>query len=101
MDRIGRSRPGQRMTRMFLAGRGGRPSRTAAWGALLAVAALAALAASLIGGGSALAHRGLGQPVLVGEPAPAVHTLAEPPAEATPVPPIPADAQDAQPIATF
>lgn len=101
MDRNRHSRPGQRMTRNALADRGARPSKAAAFGVLLVVVALATLAADLIGGGSALAHRALGLSVQASEPATVVRTLAEPPTEPVAVPQVPADAEDAQPIATF
>jgi len=96
-----RSRLGHPLTRNSSRDRGPRPSKAAAWGALLAVAVLAAVAAGVIGGGSALAHRGLGQSVQDTRSGPIVLEWADPPAASGPVPQIPADAEDAQPIATF
>lgn len=89
------------MTRNSPADHGGRPSKAVALGVLLAVVGLATLAVDLIGGGSALAHRALGLSVQAGEPATVVRTLAEPPSEPAGVPQMPANAEDAQPIATF
>lgn len=89
------------MARNSSRNRGPRPSKAAAWVALLAVAVLATAAVGLIGGGSALAHRGLGPPVQGTGSAAIGPGWADTPTEPVPVPPIPADAQDAQPIATF
>lgn len=101
MDRNRHSQPGHRMTRMSSGSRGRRPSKAAALTALLAVAALAALAVGLIGGGSALAERGFGVSVQA-SPSIAVGRLLPPPAvEPAVVPQVPADAEEAQPIATF
>lgn len=66
--------------------------------ALLAVAFLAALAVGLIGGGTALAHRGLGPSV---PPTGSAAVVREVPIEPVPVPHIAPDADFAQPVATF
>lgn len=89
------SRPGRRMTRMRFAARKGRRSLTAALGALFVVAALAGVAVTVIGSGSALAHRGLGASAI------AVRPWDDPPGEPVPMPQVPADAQAAQPMSTF
>lgn len=96
-----RSHVAHPITRKSSRDRGPRPSKAAAWGALLAVAVLATAAVGLIGGGSALAHRGLGQSDQTAGSAAVVRKWADPPAEPVPVPQIPAEAEDAQPIATF
>lgn len=67
----------------------------------MVVAVLAAVAVGVIGGGNALAHRGQGHSVEATGSAPIVLEWGDPPTESVPVPQIPADAEDAQPIATF
>ena len=100
MDRNRRSRPGQRMTRMSFGNSRGRLSMAEALGALLAVAALAALAVGLIGG-TALADRGLGASAQTARAPTVVRTWTEPPMDLAPMPEVPADAEEAQPMATF
>ena len=101
MNRNSRSGPGQRMIKKTFGGRGLRPSKTAALGALLAVAVLAATAVGLIGGRSALADGENGESVLTTGPTTAVRAFAEPATNPVAVPQMPADAEYAQPIATF
>ncbi|HEY1227008.1 MAG TPA: hypothetical protein VGF26_06770 [Ramlibacter sp.] len=102
MDRTRRTRNGQRMANRYFADRRGRLSRTAALGALLAVAVLAAAAVGLIGGNTvALAHRGLDTSGQAGRTPGIVRSLVDPPMEHAPMPEVPADADDAQPVETF
>lgn len=100
MDSNRRSHPGHWMADHFHVRRTRRLSRTAAVGALLAVAVLAAVAAGLIGGGTlALAHRGLDATT---DSSPTVlRAWAGQPMEVAPMPQVPADAEEAQPMATF
>jgi hypothetical protein len=96
-----RSRLGQRMTKKSFANRAPRLSRTAAVAALLAVAVLAVTAVGLIGGGDALADHRLGTTVQTARSAQALRAPAELPIRPVDLPQVPADAQEAQPMASF